>query len=57
LRTERIDEIALPRRSGRLATMAYLMPAAPNDEDDRSRAAIRHELGEVADFLRTAEGT
>lgn len=24
--TERIDEIALPRRSGRLATMAYLMP-------------------------------
>jgi len=24
--TERVDEIALPRRSGRLATMAYLMP-------------------------------
>ena len=23
---ERIDELALPRRSGRLATMAYLMP-------------------------------
>ncbi len=24
--TERLDEIAIPRRSGRLATMAYLMP-------------------------------
>lgn len=28
--TERVDEIALPRRSGRLATMAYLMPVVAN---------------------------
>ena len=35
-----------------LDTYGHLM----GDEDDRSRAAIRRELGQVADFLRTAEG-
>ena len=36
-----------------LDTYGHLM----GDEDDRSRAAIRRELGEVADYLRTAEGS
>jgi integrase len=36
-----------------LDTYGHLM----GDEDDRSRAAIRRELAEVADFLRTAQGT
>ena len=35
-----------------LDTYGHLM----GDEDDRSRAAIRRELGQVADFLRTAQG-
>lgn len=35
-----------------LDTYGHLM----GDEDDRSRAAIRTELGRVADFLRTAHG-
>jgi integrase len=35
-----------------LDTDGHLM----GDEDDRSRAAIRRELGHVADFLRTAQG-
>ena len=34
-----------------LDTYGHLM----GDEDDRSRAAIRRELGQVADFLRTAQ--
>lgn len=34
-----------------LDTYGHLM----GDEDDRSRSAIRTELGRVADYLRTAE--